>query len=281
MRLELAYVLTAILGARAFQDASPFVLFSTSPSFEKLEKNSLQQYESRTKVLGTAKTILSDCSSEVYFIFTKKSLSAQDFFKWAPSTSQAFANPRVSSRPLVSEVVGLEPMDGEELVQYLEETCATTRLDEVSLTTVEGRKEKTKNLVALKQLEEEMKANDMLLFAKILERIADGQRYTLILTSTPTSFTENLKDLHEEHLTNLPHIELKRQIQARARIISANADLRPLLEKYQYLSPGLFIGIMVSTLLLIILGVGIRAIASLQVSYGAFEKDLTQLAAKK
>ncbi|CAD6499846.1 BgTH12-03952 [Blumeria graminis f. sp. triticale] len=278
MRLERAPILMAILGARAFQDASPFLLFSASPSYENLEKYPQQQLQSRTKVLDTTKAVLSDCSSDVYFIFSKESLSAQDFSKWAPSIDQAFSNPRVSSRPLVSEAVGLKSRDGEELVRFLEENCASTRLDEVSLSSIE-EKDKARNLVALKQLDEEIGANDTL-FANLLERIADGKKYTLVLISTP-SFNDKPKDLQEDYLSNLPHTELKRQIEARAHNISANADMRPLFEKYQYLSPGLFIGIMVSILLLIILGVGIRAIASLEVSYGAFEKDLIQVAAKK
>ncbi|CCU77087.1 ATP-synthase S1 [Blumeria hordei DH14] len=279
MRLELAPILMAILGARAFQDASPFLLFSASPSYENLEKYPQQQLQSRTKVLDITKNVLSDCSSDVYFIFSKESLSTQDFLKWAPSIGQAFANPRVSSRPLVSEAVGLKSRDGEELVRFLVENCASTRLDKVSLSSIE-EKDKARNLVALKQLDEEIGATDTL-FANILERIADGKKYTLVLVSTPPSFNDEPKDLQEDYLFNLPHTELKRQVEARAHNISANADMRPLFEKYQYLSPGLFVGIMVSILLLIILGVGIRAIASLEVSYGAFEKDLIQVAAKK
>ncbi len=51
-------------------------------------------------------------------------------------------------------------------------------------------------------------------------------------------------------------------------------DTRPLFEKYQFFTPGLFMGLLVSLLLLSILFVGIRAISSLEVSYAAFEKEM-------
>lgn len=47
----------------------------------------------------------------------------------------------------------------------------------------------------------------------------------------------------------------------------------PLFERYQFFTPGLFMGLGVTLLLLAILSVGIRAISSLQVSYAAFEKE--------
>jgi hypothetical protein len=44
---------------------------------------------------------------------------------------------------------------------------------------------------------------------------------------------------------------------------------------------GLFMGITVGILLLSILGVGLNAISSLQVSYGAFEKEMGPAAHRK
>lgn len=58
-------------------------------------------------------------------------------------------------------------------------------------------------------------------------------------------------------------------------------DSRPLFEKYQFFTPGLFMGLSVTLLLLVILSVGIKAISSLQVSYGAFEKESGPQSAKK
>ena len=58
-------------------------------------------------------------------------------------------------------------------------------------------------------------------------------------------------------------------------------DQRPLFEKYQFFNPGLFMGLLVALLLLSILGVGFSALGSLQVSYGAFDKEMGPAAQKK
>ena len=55
----------------------------------------------------------------------------------------------------------------------------------------------------------------------------------------------------------------------------------PLFERYSFLSPGLFMGILVAVLLLSILYVGISAIAGLQVTYAAFDKEMGPAAQKK
>lgn len=55
---------------------------------------------------------------------------------------------------------------------------------------------------------------------------------------------------------------------------STISDNRPLFEKYQFFTPGLFMGLLVTLLLLSILFVALRAISSLEVSYAAFEKEM-------
>lgn len=51
--------------------------------------------------------------------------------------------------------------------------------------------------------------------------------------------------------------------------------------KAHYILIGLFMGLLVSLLLLSILWVGISAISSLEVSYGAFDKEMGPAAQKK
>jgi V0 complex accessory subunit Ac45/VOA1 transmembrane domain len=58
-------------------------------------------------------------------------------------------------------------------------------------------------------------------------------------------------------------------------------DQRPLFEQYQFLTPGLFMGLLVGLLLFAILSVGISALGSLKVSYAAFEKEMGPAAQKK
>ena len=79
------------------------------------------------------------------------------------------------------------------------------------------------------------------------------------------------------------HMDLKRDLSHQERQISQNITLPdgPLFERYQYLTPGLFMGFLVSFLLLSILYVGITGVASLQVSYAAFDKEMGPSAQKK
>jgi hypothetical protein len=77
-------------------------------------------------------------------------------------------------------------------------------------------------------------------------------------------------------------------------------DNRPLFEKYQFFTPGksplvwcywgqglltqglgIFMAFIVLAVILSILGVGLKALASLEVSYGAFDKEMGPAAQKK
>ena len=97
------------------------------------------------------------------------------------------------------------------------------------------------------------------------------------------------------------HLELKRDMSHQKRASDANVTLPngPLFERYQYLTPGalyqprclnqliclhslgLFMGLLVSFILVSILYVGITGVASLQVSYAAFDKEMGPAAQKK
>ena len=55
----------------------------------------------------------------------------------------------------------------------------------------------------------------------------------------------------------------------------------PLFVKYQYFSPGIFMGLVSVLIMLAILYVGLSAVSSLQVSYGAFDKEMGPAAQKK
>lgn len=54
-----------------------------------------------------------------------------------------------------------------------------------------------------------------------------------------------------------------------------------LFERYQYFTPGLFMAFAAMIPLVLILGVGLRAIASIEVSYFAFSKEMGPAAQKK
>lgn len=112
----------------------------------------------------------------------------------------------------------------------------------------------------------------------------------LYITSPPT--TEQYQQINhaaqvyemDEPYPSSMHIDLKRDVYPRASNNTNGTNLDsnlPLFEKYQFLSSGIFMGGVVSILLLSILYVGISAIAGLEISVMAFSKEMGPAAQKK
>merc|ERR1712072_396816 len=138
-----------------------------------------------------------------------------------------------------------------------------------------------------------LKETDEYISARLSKLDKAGKSYTLIYTSRPASgspTTEHV-DLPYEMDDPYPsalHTDLKRDLaHHRKQALSArekggdnkhkNQDNTltdfGLFEKYQFLTPALFMGLSV-TILLLLLYVGLTAIAGLEVSYAAFSKDM-------
>lgn len=130
---------------------------------------------------------------------------------------------------------------------------------------------------------------------QLLEKL-DGD-YTVLLFSD-----RNELATYEPSFVEPVHMDLKRQtgpVFVGRRADNSTNNL-PLFEKYQFFTPGkpdvavrprqiiraklsagIFMVIITVIVLLSILGVGLRALASLEVSYGAFDKDMGPAAQKK
>jgi hypothetical protein len=119
-------------------------------------------------------------------------------------------------------------------------------------------------------------------------------KYTVLYTTSPlsTSASPHISSqeptaLYEmDHtLSPLVHMDLKRDIsvhESASQNSSNGTDTSlPLFERYQFFTPGLFMGLLVSSLLLSILYVAISALGSLQVSYAAFDSMNGPAAHKK
>ena len=141
----------------------------------------------------------------------------------------------------------------------------------------------------------------------MLDLLSPKIRYTVIYTTSPptTSHPSEPAEPEEYEMDSLfqapVHLELKRDMSHQKRASDANITLPngPLFERYQYLTPGvayqprclnqliclhslgLFMGLLVSFILVSILYVGITGVASLQVSYAAFDKEMGPAAQKK
>lgn len=83
----------------------------------------------------------------------------------------------------------------------------------------------------------------------------------------------------EDRFGGVLHTDLKRDLSGYT--LKSNGTDLPLFDRYEYLSPGVFMGVFVFLLLLMILYVGISAVASLQVSYFAFSKEMGPSQQKK
>jgi hypothetical protein len=116
-----------------------------------------------------------------------------------------------------------------------------------------------------------------------------GQDYTVIYTTAPQTESQAKAQIEEEaqqtYEMEPPYgqtvqMELKRDTSAHVRRANSTSE-GGLFERYQYFTPGLFMGFAAVIPLFLILLVGIRALTSLEVSYFAFSKEMGPNAQKK
>jgi hypothetical protein len=139
-----------------------------------------------------------------------------------------------------------------------------------------------------------------------LEAMLGYDSFTLIFVGTSDRTTE--QTVYEPEFEEPLNMELKRNLQASPRKPSNNEtqwEKLPLFEKYQFFTSGklaiaawlslhhatnhtniagyagIIMGLVATLVLGSILTVGLKALASLEVSYGAFEKDQGPAAQKK
>lgn len=137
----------------------------------------------------------------------------------------------------------------------MEEKCGSKRASGWAFNEIKGQRESGTSLVISKKFEGGMKETgkiesmyfyfymlkvyiDVSLSTNLLANITKDINYTLILLTTPPKSSEGQDYRNTESINTPSHLELKRQLAARSHIISKDADLRPLFEKYQFFSPG-------------------------------------------
>ncbi|KAL5317955.1 hypothetical protein ACEPPN_015059 [Leptodophora sp. 'Broadleaf-Isolate-01'] len=289
MRLSIAALAATVTCAAAFKDTSPFLMFSDSPLPKDVNTAQLQ---SSTSILASAKAHLSTCPSQIYYILTQPSLTSSELSAHAPHLRNAIVHSSVQGRLAVNDVLGLKASDGDELQALLEKECGAqvVRLGDVRSAIAGGKvsvaRESWAGLKGSKEDRGRMIEDIDSKLYQHLHALSTGPKYTVIFLSTPASniapeSTAEKAIIYEPKFMEPLHMDLKRDIYARERNESGTVDQRPLFEKYNFLSPGLFMGLLVTLLLLAILSVGISAISSLEVSYGAFDKEMGPAAQQK
>ncbi|KAL9003960.1 MAG: hypothetical protein Q9180_009872, partial [Flavoplaca navasiana] len=135
-----------------------------------------------------------------------------------------------------------------------------------------------------------LKENDVFL-SSILDLLPTS-KYTVIYTTSPYAAHKSahhdepeMYEMDSSFSSSQSHMGIKRDFGAHSKRADDNANVTlpnaPLFEKYQYFTPGIFMGLIVILPLFMILYVGISAVGSLQVSYAAFDREMGPQTAKK
>ncbi|KAK3297458.1 BIG/ATPase V1 complex, subunit S1 [Chaetomium fimeti] len=279
MKLSTATALLAcaVSQARAFSDSSPFVLLSTA----KLSTPpSTSQLQTASHVLSTAKSLLASCPTKRYLLVSQPNMHAADIREGdgsdacrMPNLCRAAGRDDVNSWA-VAETIGR--VSGQPLEEYIAQTCGEgVSVQRVGLKQLPAASDRAG---AEGAREEVLGDNDHEL-GKLLDSL-DGEDYTVVVFSDPSEFKA-----YEPEFSGPVHMDMKRSASAErqfvARSQSNSTDNRPLFEKYQFFTPGIFMSFIVLAVVLAILTVGLKALASLEVSYGAFDKDMGPAAQKK
>ncbi|TAQ84535.1 hypothetical protein B7494_g7140 [Chlorociboria aeruginascens] len=295
--LHAVTIATCFACVHAFKNTSPFLLFSSSQAISESPIPSTLQ--SSAQVLHHVKAFLKGCPSDLYIVVSQPSLLPSDITHNAPFLKSVFLDQGLPTRVAIPEVVGWKAEDVDDLRRFIVGECG----EPGGLNIVDGEVKDLRGDVAglkagggkllvmgrLDGLEEGkmrrgelLEINDALLYTTLLDDFPKGYKYTVIYASTPLTSSILEDYTYEPQFPGMEHMDLKRDFGIRDEGGNkTEVDTRPLFEKYQYFTPGIFMGLLVGLILLSILSVGIKAVSSLQVSYAAFDKEMGPAAQKK
>ncbi|KAI0123126.1 BIG/ATPase V1 complex, subunit S1 [Xylariales sp. AK1849] len=271
MRLSIVVLAAGCATAYGFSNTSPFLMFSTSKF-----ASSPDELRSSEAVHSVTTDILSSCPTERYLLVSQPNLNIQHLASStaAPKLQNALTSSAIQGRLSISEMSGT--VDLNSVSSFLRESCQSTgktpSIDVLALDPLPASGQ-------FQDLVESLRENDDNL-GVVLQQYEMAGDYTFIYTAGPR--TEEAKEAksYEATFRDTTHQELKRQLGKIQRREDAR-DTRPLFEKYQFFTPGIFMGLVALFILFSILGVGISALGSLQVPYGAFDKEMGPAAQKK
>ncbi|EPE05397.1 er protein big1 [Ophiostoma piceae UAMH 11346] len=285
MRASILAGLLAAGSAHAFTDSSPFVMFSSA----ELNVENTAQLQTEARVLATAKDLLASCPTSKYLVASQPGVHASDLFSTsgceAHRLRRAAAASSVHGRFAVSEVVSQQHnMSVADFAAHIKAACATAGVDadikELALPALPA-------LPTCQDRAEAMGDSDYV-FGNVVDEMAED--YTVVYFSGAEhdsgKYEAVFEDAAQTHIKkriaehHLPAQKLSKRA-ATAFEDKPAADNRALFEKYQFFTPGVFMSLFVFFTLLSILYVGLKAVSSLEVPYGAFDKENGPSAQKK
>ncbi|KAI9772286.1 MAG: hypothetical protein M1840_001035 [Geoglossum simile] len=298
--IHLGLTALSIASVVAFEDASPFFLFSTTELPEPLSP--IPQILSSSSLTALIKSQLSHCPSDAYVIISQPGVNAEDFASYdaAPHLRRSLdledqGSGKVKSSFQVADVVG--ELDLDELQRYLQTKCEAGVLSVDASTgffaTVDDMKPRVVRIdftaLPTRKSERAGKLSENDAFLSSIIDLFPTQRYTVVYTTIPVSAEEAHilyavgQGRKQQILSSSAHMQRRESTLDEDPSPNRNdtADNLPLFDKYQFFTPGIFMGLLVSFFLISVLSVGIAAVSSLQVPYGAFEKEMGPAAQKK
>ncbi|GAB7337630.1 hypothetical protein MBLNU457_g2926t1 [Dothideomycetes sp. NU457] len=285
----------------AFKDTSPFFMFSTRSSGSSVnDVKSVDSAENVMDGLTQAFSVDSICREGNLVFVHQPDVLYSDFAsaKSAGHLKRRMMKAQEAEGGVSRSVANVHgEVDVAELVKKVEKACGYKVMD-LDGTTLPSLEE-NHPLISVKLPSPAINAktnadrmwnletNDV-----YLETLLDGLRkeaYTVVFTTTPakgdipeSGHSSHQYEMEEQYPAHL-RTEMKRDLSAYPRAMNGsnlNANL-PLFEKYQFFNSGIFMGLSVALLLLVILYVALSAISGLEVSYMAFSKEMNPNSQKK
>jgi len=258
----------------AFKDTSPFILLSSDSSIAHLLPSSssssddhLQSVLSSNTFLSIARGLVAECPADTYLLVSQPGLHASDFStKGAePHLQRMVADAQGS----LSVPYGLGAVDLDNVQEYARENCGAQLVVADALRHSFPVLNLTLPVVVrldfaelpgdMDERQAAMADNDAFLYS-LVSSLPSSSKYTLVYTSTPVSSDEQ------------PVV--RRRSMVFAQDGPAANSTSGLFAHYQFFTPGIFMGILAVVILGSIAGVAVSAIASLEIPYQAFSKDV-------
>ncbi|KAF5671532.1 ER BIG1 [Fusarium heterosporum] len=275
MRLQILASALALSGsATAFSDSWPLVMFSTSQFSDATSNNHVQ---TRSQAIEQVRDLLASCPTDNYVLIAQEGVNAADIRrpKAMPSLHQAVVGEGIHGKFIVPEVVG-DAMDADAIQSYIQTVChKQAKKVEPHFTLIKHSGDEKNAISQWKANEKWMKDSYTVLFVGTPSAQAKS-------ASSSKKASASEKTIYESEFIEPMHMDTKRDVSDDlSQAKNSTRDTRSLFEKYQFFTPGIFMALITAILLFSILGVGLRALASLEVSYGSFEKDMGPSAQKK
>jgi len=274
--------------ANAFHISSPFLMLSTKPSTTEFKSAIVSTAD---KVTDAILETVGDCAQSKYFIVRQPGLALADLQSDAASSISTWADSKKYEQRVEIPSV-MRDISAESLVEEIASRCGATRdesrllAEPLQFYTSEEKEVTFVTLESLPARDAHKRADALQSLYAVLDNSGptSNDDHMVILLSGPSTGepAESVYEMDEPYPSAM-HQGLKRDIKYEP-LKSGNHSMQaglPLFEKYQFLSPGIFMGLTISLLLFVMLWIAVSAIAGLEVSYMAFSKEMGPAAQNK